>query len=211
MKKKILLIIAIIFSLLAVLSVYAFFNFPTKADGYDFSHHNKNIKWDKLDVKFVYLKATEGYTFKDLTYKKYLDQARKHGLKVGAYHFMQTSSGKKQFEHFKSFVGRKFDLIPVLDIEIPGLKDSDIKDFIEACEKYYGVKPMVYLNLFYRLKHWSAIKGCKVWISNKFPLLLVWDYYLWQYAVEKVNGEDVDHNALNPRHSLSEIEMPSRK
>ena len=135
--------------------------FPKQPHGYDISHHNKNIKWDKLNAQFVYLKATEGTTFKDPKFIEYTRQAKAHGIKVGAYHFMSpTTSGKKQFEYFSKKVGNSMDLIPVLDVEVMGIADDDIKQFIDACEKHYGVKPMIYANLFFYGKHYSVIKDC---------------------------------------------------
>lgn len=51
-------------------------------DGIDVSHHNNNIDWDVItanypDIKFVYIKATEGSTGRDANYKKYLKNAHK--------------------------------------------------------------------------------------------------------------------------------------
>ena len=40
--------------------------YPSETHGYDLSHHNKDVKWNKLsNAQFVYLKATEGTWFKD--------------------------------------------------------------------------------------------------------------------------------------------------
>ena len=186
--------------------------FPKQPHGYDISHHNTNIKWDKLNAQFVYLKATEGTTFKDPKFIEYTRQAKAHGIKVGAYHFMSpTTSGKKQFEYFSKKVGNSMDLIPVLDVEVMGIADDDIKQFIDACEKHYGVKPMIYANLFFYGKHYSVIKDCKWWMCSYLP----WgykNYDIWQYSQTKeVNGVVLDHNYINPKHTIDDFSLNNTK
>ncbi len=63
-------------------------------DGIDVSHHQRNIDWNKVatytNIQFVYIKATEGTTFKDPKYVYNTNEARRNGLKVGSYHFLVT-------------------------------------------------------------------------------------------------------------------------
>lgn len=183
--------------------------YPQETHGYDLSHHNKNINWDKLEGQFVYLKATEGTWFKDPKFESYKKKARKHNLKVGAYHFMRPNrTGKQQFNYFKMIVGHDIDLIPVLDIEVKGLSNKNIKEFIAECEKYYGVKPMIYANQKYYLKHKSAIKGCKWWMAHYRPSLKS-DYALWQFSdKKKIAGIAIDHNYINPKYTLTDFMLP---
>ena len=62
-------------------------------DGIDVSKHNGNINWQQVaedkNIKFVYIKATEGFSIVDSKYKKNLREARATGLKVGSYHFFR--------------------------------------------------------------------------------------------------------------------------
>ena len=180
--------------------------YPQETHGYDLSHHNQNVSWDKLNGQFVYLKATEGTWYKDPKFKEYKRKARQHNLKVGAYHFMRPNkTGKQQFNYFRKVVGKNIDLIPVLDIEVGGLSNKNIQEFITECEKYYGVKPMIYANRMYHLKHKSAVKGCKWWMAYYLPCLES-DYALWQYSdKKKIAGTTIDHNYINPKYTITDF------
>lgn len=90
--------------------------------GIDISAHNGDIDFEKVrdaGVKFVYIKATEGGTFKDRRFIENLRQAREAGLKVGAYHFFRFDTpGYIQGLNFAASIkGRKLDLPAVIDIE----------------------------------------------------------------------------------------------
>jgi GH25 family lysozyme M1 (1,4-beta-N-acetylmuramidase) len=64
--------------------------------GVDLSHHNYVEDWDQVTASFVYLKATEGATHQDETFKRFAHNAQKRGILVGAYHFMTTSSSNSK-------------------------------------------------------------------------------------------------------------------
>ena len=59
--------------------------------GIDISHHQGTINWSEAakdtKVGYVYIKATEGRDHVDDTYAFNVREARRNGLKVGAYHF----------------------------------------------------------------------------------------------------------------------------
>ena len=60
--------------------------------GIDVSAHNGDIDFDRVKaegIEFVFIKATEGSTFKDKRFVDNVRKARKAGLKVGAYHFFR--------------------------------------------------------------------------------------------------------------------------
>ena len=66
--------------------------------GIDISHHQKEIDWSKVrtyeghPIQFVYMKATEGTTIQDPKYAYNLEEARKNGFPVGAYHYFVTTT-----------------------------------------------------------------------------------------------------------------------
>lgn len=64
--------------------------------GVDLSHHNYVEDWDQVTASFVYLKANEGATHQDETFKRFAHNAQKRGILVGAYHFMTTSSSNSK-------------------------------------------------------------------------------------------------------------------
>ena len=90
--------------------------------GIDVSAHNGDIDFDRVKaegIEFVFIKATEGSTFKDKRFVDNVRKARKAGLKVGAYHFFRFDTpGYMQGLNFvNSIHGRNLDLPAVIDIE----------------------------------------------------------------------------------------------
>ena len=143
--------------------------------GIDISHNNQGrIVWDSLyvmtdsrgrtvrepgmarditPVSFVFIKATEGASFKDRDFKENWKNAGKTDIRRGAYHFFRSSKdGEVQARNFISSVGniRFKDLPPVLDIETihKGCTRKLLNDralqWLKAVEKRYGRKPIVY-------------------------------------------------------------------
>jgi lysozyme len=58
--------------------------------GIDVSHHNGEVDWfavARSDVKFAYVKATDGHGFVDPRFGQSWAQMREAGLLRGAYHF----------------------------------------------------------------------------------------------------------------------------
>lgn len=103
-KKKVVtcvLITCCIFVSMSSLSLFA-----QNYHGMDVSHHQHKIEWSKVaedDVDFVYIKATEGATYKDPCYDENMKGAIDAGLPAGAYHFFRmTSSATAQFNNFRA-------------------------------------------------------------------------------------------------------------
>ncbi len=131
-------------------------------DGIDISRHNGRIHWDELEknkhIKFIYVKASEGLMHKDPCYDINISEARKHGFKVGSYHFMaKGGTGTMQFANFSRTIDyNKQDILPMIDVEDDGTKgwskegiQEHLRDFIEACQKTYGVAPVIYCSESY--------------------------------------------------------------
>lgn len=90
--------------------------------GVDISNNNNLSDLSTLTnngVEYLYLKATEGATFKDSTSIDRYYQAKELGMKVGFYHFLvSTSSPQAQAESFYNYIkDYNNDLIPMLDVE----------------------------------------------------------------------------------------------
>ena len=117
--------------------------------GIDVSNHQGLIDWSLVskdeNIKFVYIKATEGATHIDKSYARNIAEARNNGLKVGSYHYLRnTSNIQAQFENFSKTAKKEIqDLIPMVDVEEKVSKDS-ILLFCNLLEKYYGKKPAIY-------------------------------------------------------------------
>ncbi len=90
--------------------------------GIDVSKHNGDIDFGKVrddDYQFVFIKASEGKTYRDDAFDRNYRGAREAGLKVGAYHFFRKNrTGSEQAENMLGAVkGKTFDLPLVIDLE----------------------------------------------------------------------------------------------
>lgn len=60
--------------------------------GVDISNHNGAIDFGRVSrdgISFVIIKASEGQQYRDPAFASYYREARRAGLKVGAYHFFR--------------------------------------------------------------------------------------------------------------------------
>ena len=66
--------------------------------GIDVSHHQGYIDWEGLsaqaDVRFVYLKATEGQDYVDPRFGEYAEQCYENNIPFGCYHFGRPFRGR---------------------------------------------------------------------------------------------------------------------
>ncbi len=169
-----------------------------KYDGIDISSYQGYIDWAKVssdkDIRFVYIKATEGATYHSPHYAHNVTQARRHGLLVGSYHYLTSSSTiDEQFANFSKFALKSVqDLIPMLDVEVRGdwsrsqLIDS-VDKFCQLVEDLYGVQPMIYSTMgFYNKNLTPHFNKHHLYIgrySNTEPEVN-WEgeYTIWQYS-----------------------------
>lgn len=194
--------------------------------GIDVSHYQGRINWDEVakdsKVGYVYLKATEGTSITDDTYRFNFRECKRVGLKVGSYLFFRPQySAKAQFELFKSMVDTKSqDLLPLVDAEaIKGVSISTFQErLIELCELLegeYGKKPMIYTgqNFYNKNIHGNPrLSGYKYFIAayalEQPELNDGTDYLMWQFtargSVRGIRG-NVDQSRFVGRHGLREI------
>lgn len=135
-------------------------------DGIDVSSHQKDIDWAKVskdkNIRFVYIKATEGATYVSPHYERNLREAKKVGIKVGSYHFMRTTTTmQEQFENFKRVVKpEEQDLLPLIDFENRGnwtpqqMVDS-LTMLAGLFRDYYHCEPMIYTSSNFYNKYLS--------------------------------------------------------
>ena len=128
-----------------------------KISGIDVSAHNGNIDFAKAraaGTEFVFVKATEGATFRDSAMNSNLRKAHEAGLKTGVYHFFRFDvDGVKQAHNLlKAIAGRPLSLPLVIDVEshtnpytpadIVTRKIHDMVDELTA----YGYPVIIYSN-----------------------------------------------------------------
>lgn len=115
--------------------------------GLDISHHQGLVSWREAAKghRFVFLKCTEGLTFKDKRYDYNRYEAREAGLYVGAYHYATPSvSAVAQADRFVALAG-DVDLPHVLDLESGiGNQDRWALDFLHRVEDLTGRTPIFY-------------------------------------------------------------------
>lgn len=187
--------------------------------GIDVSKYQRSISWKKVKgmevngirLRFAFMKASEGLDIKDPTFKKNWSRAQDAGLYRGAYHYLIPSKdGKKQAQVFTNLVDlEEGDLPPVLDIEqTNGLKGEKlrkpIRDWLQAVEYYYGVKPIIYTNANFYEQHLAGFfDDYPLWVAHYLQkteprIGRKWDF--WQHSEKgRVNGisTPVDFNVFN--------------
>ena len=186
--------------------------------GIDVSNHQGIIDWRKVatdkNIQFVYIKATEGATYIDKSYKRNITEARKNGLKVGSYHYLRNISPVvSQFQNFINVVNRDSqNLIPMVDVEDSISKDS-IRLFCKLVEDHYGKKPVIYgTNKSYNLYCAPDFNDYILMIGRygpKKPVIKGSGHYdIWQFSEKgKIPGisKNVDLDRFHPNFSVEKL------
>lgn len=138
--------------------------------GIDISHNNAvpaNFAGLSPDIKFIWMKATEGPTFKDPQFQNYWTFCKQNNIIHGAYHFLRVDASAQS--QVNNYLSRGVDwslpgvLPPMLDIEdqvgatdaeTKALNGAILKDkqgwidkitiWLEAVELKTGRKPVIY-------------------------------------------------------------------
>lgn len=192
--------------------------------GIDVSHHNGRIDWRAVastEVRFAYLKSTEGTDWVDSRFTENWARAREAGLVTGAYHFFSfCSSGSAQAEHFLATLPTTGDMLsPALDVELGGscrnppaasVVHDEVLSFLKVVETRLGTKPVLYITAaafeaYFNPDEFETIAGpgaARLWYRSVFeePRLkypMAWTF--WQYhprgRVDGIEGP-VDLNAF---------------
>jgi lysozyme len=184
--------------------------------GMDISKHTHKVDWTKVkehDIRFVFLKSTEGSTYVDPKYGEFYREAKEHDIAVSAYHFFRFErSGKEQFENFDRVVDvADLDLIPVLDIEeapkfnrphnIPAVI-KEIRRFLDLFEEKYGVKMILYSNeAGYNRYLKKDFPDYEIWITSfRYTPTIDRPWLFWQFShTARIEGTRnvVDLNLFN--------------
>ena len=228
-------------TILVVIFVYSLFeygiirfNYPDNKMypivGLDISHHQGNINWNEInknEIKFVYLKATEGGDWVDKKFLSHWRSAKQYDIKVGAYHFYRIcKTGKEQANNFIKTVPIENALAPVVDLEYLGncktVKSRrdiihEIEDFLHIVGNHYAKDPIIYTTYeFYNEYVEGEFLDKKIWIRDIFCSPKKLDgrgWVIWQFTnrgrvkgIEKVvdmnvfNGNESDFNKFVDEH-----------
>ncbi len=171
-----------------------------KYDGIDVSHHQGKINWKLVrkdkNIKFVYVKATQGTGITDEYYLRNIKGARRVGLRVGAYHYLSSrSSVRAQFKKFhRALCQAHQDLIPMIDVEHEGVRGwskKQVRDSVELfarlIRKHYGKRALIYSQTHfynaYLAPHFNHHLIFLGKYSSKHPTIKGKGYHnIWQYS-----------------------------
>ncbi|MDN4085984.1 GH25 family lysozyme [Paenibacillus polymyxa] len=182
------------------------------AQGIDVSHHQGNIDFKKVaadGISFVFIKATQGRSFRSKTFLQFVKEAKAAGLMIGAYHYIDDSAttpelARQEAANFAKAIKdaggvSTFDLPTVMDYESnkSGLSKTAVtavaKAFLEEVERLTGVRPIVYTYPSF-IGNFSGLSGYPLWIARyhatKAPADASgwsrWDF--WQYSDGQYGG-----------------------
>ena len=202
-------------------------------DGVDTSHHQGgriDLKAAQAaGVRWWYLKATEGDSVTDATYRKRVRQARSAGIPVGAYHFARPDPGdaRKEARFFLEHSDiRAGDMLPMLDLEsLEGMSLAEVTTWTgrwvqtvtrDLRRRGLDARPIIYTPF-----DLGSGFGCLLWVarySNDFraPRIprpwrraAIWQHSDGRYGpVKSVPGfGPVDVNAVHPEIPLSALRV----
>lgn len=169
--------------------------------GIDVSHHQGKINWpmvksmesENVKIGFVFIKATEGYTLVDKSFKDNWFQAGLAGIPRGAYHFfIAGKSGARQAQNFIRHVPVEANTLPpVVDIEQrygtpPSIFRKQLQIMLDSLESYYKQKPIIYTYAsFYNDFLDGHFDDYPLWVAHYFELKSPRtdrDWLFWQHS-----------------------------
>ena len=179
--------------------------------GIDLSSHNGKVDFEKVyadSIRFVYLKSTEGASFRDRRFGVNFENARKTGIAIGAYHFFRYDvNGTLQAQNFlASLEGRTLDLPLAVDVEKDGNPDtqqdmviSRLQEMLNYLEER-NIPVIIYTNMEgYRKYYRENFANYPLWICRFRKPDADIEWSVWQYSheheVEGISG-NVDMNVF---------------
>ncbi|MDR2423206.1 MAG: glycoside hydrolase family 25 protein, partial [Prevotellaceae bacterium] len=153
--------------------------------GVDLSRWQGKVNWqvlekmrsgeDSIRITFAFIKATEGRSLTDSEFENNWREAAKTSIIRGAYHYFIPSrdAGEQADNFIKNVKLSKGDLPPVLDVEKIGKKSAtelrkNIKIWLKAVEKHYGIKPIIYTYIDFYEKYLrdGGLDEYPLWIAH---------------------------------------------
>ncbi|GAA3716935.1 GH25 family lysozyme [Streptomyces tremellae] len=182
----------------------------TQTPGMDVSHYQGAINWASAyanGARFVYMKATEGTTYRDPDFSANYTGSYNAGFIRGAYHFAtpSTSTGAAQADYFVAHGGGWSKdgktLPPMLDIEYGasstcwGLSQASMVSWITSFVNEVHAKTTRWPTIYTTTDWWTTCTGNTAAFSANDPLFIAryassvgtlpagWPFYtFWQFA-----------------------------
>ncbi len=152
--------------------------------GIDVSRWQGDIDWKRArraGVSFAFLKATEGGDVRDPQFKSHWRNAKRAGVRRGAYHYFYfCRSAAEQARWFIRNVPRDVNALPhVLDMEWnhqsrtcrarpSGTKvRAEARRFLNILERHYGKRPVIYTTVdFFRETGIGDLPDTEFWLRS---------------------------------------------
>ena len=187
--------------------------------GIDVSRYQKTINWPLLkamksrdmQLKFAFVKATEGGNFTDKQFARNWRKSREAGVVRGAYHFYRadTDAAAQARNFIKQVTLLPGDMPPVLDVEslykkTPTEMQDGVALWLHLIEQHYKIRPILYTNAtFYNNYLHPRFADYPLWVAHykerKRPRVQR-EWLFWQHSESgRVNGINhfVDFNVFN--------------
>lgn len=189
---------------------------PTSGDQYqgiDVSNWQGYIDYAQVKndgIEIVYIKASEGFDYRDPYFDVNYQNAKSNGLKVGFYHFLtatNTIEAERQANFFASVISKKVpDCKLVLDYEVfggvPATEINQIaRTFLETTKRLTNKEVILYSDLYNSRTVFSRelAQDYQLWIADYTSLVNLqnsnsnWQNWVgWQYSskglVSGING-----------------------
>jgi GH25 family lysozyme M1 (1,4-beta-N-acetylmuramidase) len=193
----------------------------TQTLGFDVSHYQGTVNWAGAyanGARFVYMKATEGTSYRDPNFNANYTGSYNAGFIRGAYHFANpnSSSGAAQADYFVAHGGGWSKdgrtLPPMLDIEYGpsstcwGLSQASMRTWITSFLNEVHAKTTRWATIYTTTDWWTTCTGNSAAYSSNNPLFIAryassvgtlpggWPFYtFWQHADSGVFPGDQDY------------------
>jgi len=180
--------------------------------GLDVSHWNV-VHWDywaDKGYKFVYIKATEGASFKDDQMTAHRAAAKQRGFLVGPYHFFRANCDPEtQASHFRNYTkDLEWDLPPAIDCETQDNASqatyrARIRAMLLATENEFSRRPIIYTSRYL----WHKLVGSldiatnyDLWVAHYTTAaqpLIPDDWAAAGWAIWQFTSAPLDQNRFN--------------
>jgi lysozyme len=175
---------------------------PPKIFGLDVTHLSGSIDWAKVVASgyyFVFVKATQGLSFVDPSFKQNWDAAGQFGLIRGAYHFLGTAGGDQEASFFlstlKGITLGPCDVGAALDLEqdmtstnASTARIDQALSWLIAVKAALGKAPILYAGISYlaQLGDPASFAAYPLWIASYSPTPRLppsrSSYAFWQFT-----------------------------
>ena len=162
-------------------------------NGIDIASYQGALDLSKISADFVFIKATEGSSYVNPTFRKHANQALALGKRFGLYHFVDSRvSPEAQADFFLSqvgdYIGKAALMLDWENNDVTGVNNlakgpAFAKRFLDRIYQRTGVRPMIYMSRsVVHTYDWSSVaqSGYQLWCAQ----------YLYKYydTTNGING-----------------------